>query len=99
MITMLRPALGVCLLLTLSGAVAQAYPAHPVRMIIPASPGSGSDYFGRTVAQALTDLYRQQVIADNRAGAGGLIGASLIASATPDGYTIGVASSSLVVSP
>jgi tripartite-type tricarboxylate transporter receptor subunit TctC len=68
-------------------------------MIIPASPGSGSDYFGRTVAQALSEQYKQQVIADNRTGAGGLIGASLIAAASPDGYNIGVASSSLVVAP
>jgi tripartite-type tricarboxylate transporter receptor subunit TctC len=68
-------------------------------MIIPASPGSGSDYFGRTVAQALSEMYKQQVIADNRAGAGGLIGATLIATATPDGYNIGVCSSSLIVAP
>ena len=78
---------------------ADTYPVRPIRMIIPASPGSGSDYFGRTVAQALSEQYRQQVIADNRAGAGGLIGASLIATSTPDGYNIGVASSSLVVAP
>jgi tripartite-type tricarboxylate transporter receptor subunit TctC len=78
---------------------ADTYPVRPIRMIIPASPGSGSDYFGRTVAQALSEQYRQQVIADNRAGAGGLIGASLIAASTPDGYNIGVASSSLVVAP
>jgi tripartite-type tricarboxylate transporter receptor subunit TctC len=78
---------------------ADPYPVRPIRMIIPASPGSGSDYFGRTVAQALSELYKQQVIADNRAGAGGLIGASLIAAASPDGYNIGVASSSLVVAP
>jgi tripartite-type tricarboxylate transporter receptor subunit TctC len=68
-------------------------------MIIPASPGSGSDYFGRTVAQGLSEIYKQQVIADNRAGAGGLIGATLIATSTPDGYNIGVASSSLIVAP
>ena len=78
---------------------ADTYPVRPIRMIIPASPGSGSDYFGRTVAQALSELYKQQVIADNRAGAGGLIGASLIAASSPDGYNIGVASSSLVVAP
>ena len=99
MTAILRSALVLCAQFTISIAVAQSYPVHPIRMIIPASPGSGSDYFGRTVAQSLTDLYRQQVIADNRAGAGGLIGASLIASATPDGYTIGIASSSLIVSP
>jgi tripartite-type tricarboxylate transporter receptor subunit TctC len=87
------------LLATMVAAAADTYPARPIRMIIPASPGSGSDYFGRTVAHALSEMYKQQVIADNRAGAGGLIGANLIASSTPDGYNIGVASSSLVVAP
>lgn len=89
----------LCCALPATAAAADAYPARPIRMIIPASPGSGSDYFGRTVGQALAELYGQQVIADNRAGAGGLIGAGMIAASTPDGYTIGVASSSLVVSP
>ncbi len=93
-------ALTCCALLTtVLAAAADTYPARPIRMIIPASPGSGSDYFGRTVAQALSEMYKQQVIADNRAGAGGLIGATLIATSTPDGYNIGVASSSLVVAP
>ena len=93
-------AMTCCAWLAATGALAaDTYPARPIRMIIPASPGSGSDYFGRTVAQALSEMYKQQVIADNRAGAGGLIGAGLVAASTPDGYNIGVASSSLVVSP
>ena len=87
------------LLATMVAAAADTYPARPIRMIIPASPGSGSDYFGRTVALALSEMYKQQVIADNRAGAGGLIGATLIATSTPDGYNIGVCSSSLIVAP
>ena len=82
-----------------SSSSGQAYPERPIRLIIPAAPGTGSDYFGRTVAQALTELYKQQIVADNRAGAGGLIGAQLIATANPDGYTLGMASTSLVVSP
>lgn len=86
-------------LLSAPTAVAETYPQRPVRLIIPASPGSGSDFFGRTVAQGLSEIYRQQVVADNRAGAGGLIGAELIAAATPDGYTFGVAATSLLVSP
>ncbi len=92
-------ALACCAVLAAAAGAADTYPARPIRMIIPASPGSGSDYFGRTVAQALSEMYKQQVIADNRAGAGGLIGATLIATSTPDGYNIGVASSSLVVAP
>jgi tripartite-type tricarboxylate transporter receptor subunit TctC len=92
--------LGVAALALAAGAHgAETYPVRPIRLIIPASPGSGSDFFGRTVGQGLSEIYRQQVVADNRAGAGGLIGAELIAGATPDGYTIGVAASSLVVWP
>lgn len=78
---------------------AQNYPERPIRYIIPSSPGTGADFFGRYIAQGLTEIYKQQVVADNRAGAGGLIGCALIAQANPDGYTIGGASSSLMVSP
>jgi len=92
-------AAALALAAALPAAGAEGYPTRPVRMIIPASPGSGSDFFGRTVAQGLSDIYRQQVVADNRTGAGGLIGAELIAGASPDGYTIGVAATSLVVWP
>lgn len=77
-----------------AAATAAAYPERPVRMIVPASPGSGMDFFGRTVAQSLSEEYKQQGIADNRAGAGGLIGAATVAAATPDGYTLGMASTS-----
>jgi tripartite-type tricarboxylate transporter receptor subunit TctC len=80
-------------------AEAADFPARPVRLIVPAAPGTGSDFFGRTIAQGLTESLRQQVVADNRAGAGGLIGAELMAGAQPDGYTIGMASTSLLVSP
>ena len=82
-----------------ASAIAAGYPERPVRMIVPASPGSGMDFFGRTVAQSLSEEYKQQVIADNRAGAGGLIGAATVAAATPDGYTIGMASTSTIISP
>lgn len=89
----------LALLCVATAADAQTYPARPIRLIIPASPGTGADFFGRTVGQALSETYKQQVITDNRAGAGGLIGAGFIAAATPDGYTLGIASTSLVVSP
>ena len=82
-----------------AAASAAAYPERPVRMIVPASPGSGMDFFGRTVAQSLSEEYKQQVIADNRAGAGGLIGAATVAAATPDGYTLGMASTSTIIAP
>ncbi len=77
----------------------QTFPERPIRLIISSSPGTGADYFGRTIAMALTDLYKQQVVADNRTGAGGLIAMQTLAQANPDGYTLGTASSSLMVVP
>jgi tripartite-type tricarboxylate transporter receptor subunit TctC len=67
---------------------AQRYPAKVVRLLVPFSPGSGSDTLGRIVAGGLTDVFMQQVIVDNRAGAAGNIGAEIAARAPPDGYTL-----------
>jgi tripartite-type tricarboxylate transporter receptor subunit TctC len=78
---------------------ASSFPNRPVRLIVPASPGSGMDYLGRNISQTLSDMYKQQVIIDNRAGAGSLIGSGIVAGAAPDGYTIGVASTSTIVAP
>jgi tripartite-type tricarboxylate transporter receptor subunit TctC len=64
------------------------WPAKPVRMIVPFTPGSASDVTGRILGQRLSELYGQQVIIDNRPGAGGLIGSEIARSAAPDGYTI-----------
>lgn len=76
-----------------------AYPERPIRLIISSSPGTGADYFGRIAAVALTEMYKQQVVADNRTGAGGLIAMQTLAQANPDGYTLGTASSSMMVVP
>lgn len=69
-------------------AWSQAYPAKPIRMIIPFPPGGPTDIFGRMVAQQLSESFKQQVIADNRPGAGGNIGVELAAKAPADGYTL-----------
>jgi tripartite-type tricarboxylate transporter receptor subunit TctC len=69
-------------------AVAQQYPVRPVRMIAASSPGSAVDIIARTVAQKLSEQVGQQVIVDNRAGAGGNLGAEIAAKAAPDGYTV-----------
>ena len=66
---------------------AQTYPNRPVRMIT-GSPGSTSDIAARFVAQKLTQLWHQQVVVDNRPGAGGIIGAEIAATSNPDGYTL-----------
>ena len=74
--------------LTLTQAIAAyAYPTKPVRFIVPFPPGGGADLVGRVVGQKLGELWGQQVIVDNRAGAGGNIAAEITAAA-PDGYTL-----------
>ena len=71
-----------------SSSWAQRYPAKVVRLLVPFSPGSGSDTLGRITAGGLSDVFGQQVIVDNRAGAAGNIGAEIAAKALPDGYTL-----------
>lgn len=80
-------------------ADAASYPNRPVRMIVPFAPGGPTDVISRTIAQKLTEAWGQQVVVDNRAGAGGNIGMGIAAQAMPDGYTILVVSSSFVVNP
>ncbi len=69
-------------------ACAQAYPAKPVRLIVPFPPGGGNDILARSVSQRLTEVVHQQIIVDNRGGAGGALGAQIAANAAPDGYTL-----------
>ncbi len=75
---------------------AQTYPAKPVRIIVPFAPGGATDIVTRLLGQKLTVAWGQQVVADNRAGASGNIGAELAAKATPDGYTLFMTSGSVI---
>jgi tripartite-type tricarboxylate transporter receptor subunit TctC len=87
-------------LFTAGHAAAQAgFPVRPIRMVVPSSPATGMDNMGRVVARAMSEAVRQQVVVDNRAGAGSLIGSGIVATAAPDGYTIGIASTSTIVAP
>jgi tripartite-type tricarboxylate transporter receptor subunit TctC len=73
-----------------------SFPAKPVRVIVPFSPGGATDIVARVVAQKLSDVWGQQVVVDNRAGASGNIGGELAAKSAPDGYTLFMTSGSIV---
>ena len=79
-------AAGVLLQAGLAGAA--DYPQRPIRVIVPLPPGTASDFIARTLSVPLSDVYKQQIVIDNRPGAGGLIGSGLGAKATADGYTM-----------
>ena len=96
-----RLAWAVCFLLVFSAIQAQAQPAwpnKPLRIIVPFAPGSFTDVAARSLAAALTTQLGQQVIVDNRTGAGGTIGTELVARAGPDGYTLLLSDNSFAVS-
>jgi len=82
-----------------AAAWAQSWPAKSVRIIVPFTPGSGTDIMARLVSEKLNSQLGQSVVVENRPGAGGTIGAGLVAKAEPDGYTILVHSSSYTVTP
>ncbi|MBX9902749.1 MAG: tripartite tricarboxylate transporter substrate binding protein [Burkholderiales bacterium] len=82
-----RLAAMLVLMFVAGAAAAQKFPERPIRVIVPLPPGSASDFLSRTLSGPLTELYGQQVVVDNRPGAGGLIGSGILAKATGDGYT------------
>lgn len=78
---------GLALLLSCGGAMAQ-YPDKPVRLVVPFPPGGPTDVFARVLSVGLAELLGQQVVIDNKAGAGGTVGTDLVVKAKPDGYTL-----------
>jgi len=78
-------------------ALAQTYPSKPIRMIVPFAPGGGTDILGRVIGAKLGEVMGQQVVIDNRPGAGGNLGSGMAASAPGDGYTILMVSASYSV--
>jgi tripartite-type tricarboxylate transporter receptor subunit TctC len=88
-----RCAAAMTIAMTVPCAFAQAakmleYPTRSVRWVVPYPPGASNDVVARLLAQKLTEAWGQQVVTDNRSGAGGLLGADIVAKATPDGYTL-----------
>ena len=81
-------ALSLATLAAVGFANAQAFPQKPVRLVVPFPPGGPIDTVSRAIAQKLTEAWGQTVVVDNRPGAGGNIGADLVAKAAPDGYTV-----------
>lgn len=80
--------LSVALAASVGYAADQSFPSRPVRFVVPFTPGSATDTLARILSPKLTDIWSQQVVVDNRGGAGGTIGANIVAKASGDGYTL-----------
>ena len=80
-------------------AIAQAFPSRPIRIIVPFTPGSATDTMARPIADKLSSALGQQVLVENRPGAGGTIGIAALAKSPADGYTVAVVSTGHVVNP
>ena len=76
---------------------AQAWPTQPVKIVVPFSPGTGMDILARTVGPKLAEMWGQPVVVDNRPGASGNLGANLVAKSPPDGYTLVMGASTLII--
>ncbi|MEH2473113.1 tripartite-type tricarboxylate transporter receptor subunit TctC [Nitrobacteraceae bacterium AZCC 2161] len=88
-----------CIAIGAGRAAAQEYPTKPIQLIVPFAAGGAADIIGRTIAEKLSQTYGQQVIVDNRGGAGSNIGTNAAAKSAPDGYTLVLASIAVAVNP
>ena len=93
----MKSAFFIALALAMGSALAQDYPSRPVKLIVTYTPGGGADTTGRVFAERLSDLWKQQVIVENRPGAGGSIGAEVVHKSPPDGYTLFLATNTHII--
>src|SRR5256885_17264371 len=84
-------ALFLLLLIISTAAFSQSWPSKPIRYIVPFPPGGSSDLVSRAIAPRLSERLGQQVVIENRPGAGGMLGVDVVAKSEPDGHTIGLA--------
>ena len=96
---MIRCMVFTFLLAAASGVAVGAYPERPIRLIVPSTPGSGPDAVARILATRLTAILGQQVVADNRAGANGVLASEMVARAAPDGHTVLMTSGGHTINP
>ena len=82
-----------------SAQTAAKFPEKAIRFVVPFPPGGGNDILARAIAPRLSEAFGQSVVVDNRAGAGGNIGAEFVAKSAPDGYTILIASNQVTINP
>jgi tripartite-type tricarboxylate transporter receptor subunit TctC len=92
-------ALALCVPWCASVTAQEAWPAKPVRMVVPFAPGGSTDVIGRMLAQKLGEMWGQTVVVDNRVGAGGNVGADIVAKSPGDGYTLLFGSGSITINP
>jgi tripartite-type tricarboxylate transporter receptor subunit TctC len=94
-----KVAVAALLAMTTSAVIGQTYPSRPIRFIVPFAPGGGNDVIARLIGVKLAEAWGQQVVVDNRAGAGGNIAAEMVARSAPDGYTIFMFNSANAIAP
>jgi tripartite-type tricarboxylate transporter receptor subunit TctC len=92
-----RIGLAACAMLSACGALAQAYPSQPIKVVVPFTPGTGMDIIARSVGPKLAERLGQPVIVENKPGASGNIGAEMVARSAPDGHTVMITANTMLI--